>query len=303
MVAGEPLPSPYNNTTEDFSDTVIIASGSEVAAAAIVRRDQMPGSKLVQLLHPRVSLDRFDVTVTPRHDFRAGDAIPPRVVTTSGSLHDITPEALAAHLKTSPSPDITGLPRPLISVLLGGPRGAWYWQRARGWHDDDAMQLSRGLLNLAGLDGSVVVTKSRRTPEGFERRLQRELQARLGTHRVLFDDGSLRSRYLAILAASDALVVTRDSVNMISEAVACGAAVFVTGNAHSSRLDRFVKGLFAASRVRPLEDDDGRLIEGIGSVPVRLRGETAEDSDGSGGREREVDRVAKAVLSLLAGQG
>jgi uncharacterized protein len=296
IVAGEELPSPFNDPASDFSDTIIIAAGSATAAAAIVRRQQMPNSKLIKFLHPRGELKLFDVVVTPSHDFEPNASLPDNVVTTKGSLHDIALDKLASHQSSSPSEDILALPRPRVTALLGGPR-AHLLHRSRGWSNSDAAQLSRMLAGLAGAQGSVLLTISRRTPPAFGRRLQLELHTLMGMKRVLFDDGALRSRYLYLLATSDALVVTRDSVNMISEAMASNAQLFVAGYSGSTRLERFISNLVAENQLTLLEMD-GKTSTAK-TVPMAAEAACLRRETEAPPVELEVDRVARIVLGHL----
>jgi uncharacterized protein len=296
LVAGEELPSPFNDPSSDFSDTIIIAAGSATAAAAVVRRQQMPNSRLIKFLHPRGELKLFDVVVTPSHDFEPNSPLPDNVVTTTGSLHDIALHKLASHQTSSPSEDILALPRPRVTALLGGPR-AHLLHRSRGWSDSDAVQLSRMLAGLAGPQGSVLVTISRRTPSAFARRLQLELHTLMGMQRVLFDDGALRSRYLYLLATSDALVVTPDSINMISEALASNAQLFVAGYSGSTRLDRFVSNLVAENQLTVLAMSGKTSTAKI--APTAAEAACLRRSTEAPPLELEVDRVARTVLGRL----
>ncbi len=59
--------------------------------------------------------------------------------------------------------------------------------------------------------------------------------------------------YLAILAMSDNLVVTSDSVSMISEALATTAPVFVFHLAGSPRHLSFIENLVVRKLVTPLD--------------------------------------------------
>jgi uncharacterized protein len=283
LVAGSALPPPYN-AEGNFSNTLILAAGSAASAPALVARDRLLGSRLIQVLHPRRAVDQFEVVVTPAHDFAPGADVPDNVVTTAGSLHDISRERLAAHASEHPCEDVLALPSPRITVLLGGPRGLR--SRLYTWSDAGASHMASQAASHAGAAGSVVVTVSRRTPAAFALRLQRQLVSRLGTARVLYDDGTRRARYLYLLATSDALVVTADSVNMLSEAAASPARLLVAGSSGSRRLDRFCKHLVDSGRAEVL----GRAADG-----TRRRGVGPAGGDSV----VEVDQVAAAVWRRL----
>ncbi|MGC8476965.1 MAG: ELM1/GtrOC1 family putative glycosyltransferase [Acetobacteraceae bacterium] len=64
-------------------------------------------------------------------------------------------------------------------------------------------------------------------------------------------DGSGENPYFGMLALADAIVVTEDSVSMVSEAVATAAPVLLAGLPGASRrIGAFSAGLLAEGRVR-----------------------------------------------------
>lgn len=294
LVAGNPVPAPFDAATGDFSRTLIVAAGSAASAPALLAHGRMRGSKMIQLLHPRRSLELFDVVVAPEHDFSSGAAVPENVVTTYGSLHDINRSRLKAHAEKNPCEDILALASPRVGVALGGPRGSLGW--SDGWDDTAAMQMAADVAELAGADGSVVITVSRRTPQRFTVRFQRELVRRFGSSRVLFDDGTLRSRYLFILATSHKLVVTADSVNMLSEAVASGQPVFIAGKSRSSRVAQFCRSLVGSGLAKEL----GRPCSALRAAGgLEAAAPTVPKANGLADGLTQVDRVAGSVWQLL----
>jgi mitochondrial fission protein ELM1 len=108
----------------------------------------------------------------------------------------------------------------------------------------------------------------------------------------------LRNRYLFMLATSDALVITRDSANMISEALPTNAPIFITGVSGSARLDRFVNNLAEQNRITFLTNASG-MVEPARCVPTALEALSLEQTSRVSAVEREVDRVARQVLDRL----
>jgi hypothetical protein len=65
-------------------------------------------------------------------------------------------------------------------------------------------------------------------------------------------DGAGENPYFGLLALADAIVVTEDSVSMVSEAVATAAPVLLAPlPGRSRRIAAFMAGLATAGRVRP----------------------------------------------------
>src|SRR5579884_131545 len=111
------------------------------------------------------------------------------------------------------------LPRPRTALLIGGPRRGLGLDEA--WFDD---LLGRVAARVAGEHGSLMIACSRRTPARWRARLTGLL--RDGCTHLWCGPGDGVNPYAGYLAAADRLVVTPDSVNMLSEACATGKPVF-----------------------------------------------------------------------------
>jgi hypothetical protein len=218
---------------------LVIASGRQtVAVAAAIRRRSRGASFVVQLQDPGVPLARFDLVVAPEHDGLSG----PNVIATKGSLHGVTDRSLAAAAARF-APRLSHLPRPLVAVLVGGPNRAYRL-------DGAAMAALAAMLQgaVAASGAGLVVTASRRTGADARAALGAGL-AGLGAE---IWDGTGDNPYLGYLALADAIVVTSDSVNMVSEACATGKPVHVfmlPGG--SAKFRRFHDSFRAAGFTRP----------------------------------------------------
>jgi mitochondrial fission protein ELM1 len=148
----------------------------------------------------------------PEHDRWRG----PQVFLTTGALNRVTPERLMAARRLFP--ELEALPRPILAVLIGGSNRAYRLTMARLSELVDGV--AAAVLHAGG---SAVVTPSRRTgAEGLA--LVRE---RLAGVPAAIWDGTGLNPYFAYLAVADAVLVTSDSVSMISEAAATGKPVHV----------------------------------------------------------------------------
>ena len=95
---------------------LLIACGRQTAALSVAIRRASGGCTFtVQLLDSRISPDRFDLVVAPRHDRLGGT----NVISTIGALNRVTPERLAAESRRV-APAVDHLPRPRVAVLVGG---------------------------------------------------------------------------------------------------------------------------------------------------------------------------------------
>jgi mitochondrial fission protein ELM1 len=180
---------------------------------------------VVQILDPRIDPKHFDLVVAPRHDALEGA----NVIQSLGALNPVDDGWLAEGLAHFPM--LAQLPQPRTAVLIGGPRRGLDMDEA--WFESFLAHVNA----IAARDGgSLMVSTSRRTPAAW-RRLSRE---RLHADCVHFwngpEDGD--NPYHGYLAAADRIVVTPDSVNMLSEACATGKPVF-------SLLPQVERGRFA----------------------------------------------------------
>ena len=199
-----------------WPDLAIATGRQSVAAALFIRTNARKDGKrtiIVQLQNPGIAMAHFDLVVAPRHDGLKGD----NVIATRGALHRVTMEAISLGASRL-TPYLSSLPRPYIGVLLGGSNAAYQFD------SNVAASLGRQLKSSAeALGGSLLVTPSRRTGEANEK----AIKDAIGTVPNFFWEGDGSNPYFGILGLADFLVVTCDSVNMVSEALASGKPVYV----------------------------------------------------------------------------
>lgn len=229
---------------------LLIASGRQSIAAALHVREmgKRDGHRVVTVFvqNPGIAPSHFDLVIAPEHDRVVGE----NVLSTRGALHRITRERLeqgAAKLL----PRIAHLPRPYIGVLIGGANASYSFGR------DEMRKLADALIRAARENGgSLLVTASRRTGEENMAVLRSALA---GTSCFLWD-GEGDNPYFGLLGLADHIVVTNDSVSMVSEAVATGKPVHVfalpgkAGRSRKSRkFARFHADMAQAGWTRPFE--------------------------------------------------
>ncbi|MGO4552415.1 mitochondrial fission ELM1 family protein [Lysobacter sp. 2RAF19] len=224
-----------------------IAIGCGRQAALATRRLRERGARTVQILDPRLPPALWDLVVAPEHDALTGD----NVVTLVGSLHPVDDLWLAQ--ARSDYSILSPLASPRTALLLGGPSDhATY----------DTAALSRDLQRLAARlraeGGSLLATTSRRTPPDWAAALRAQCGDIPGLRWFApsttgGDDSD--NPYPGLLAWADRIVCTGDSVNMLSEACATRAPVFVLGGETvRGRLQAFHSALDRLGRVRPFDD-------------------------------------------------
>jgi mitochondrial fission protein ELM1 len=232
--SNEPLEPPWPR--------LIISIGRRSVPMALAIK-RLSGAYALHIQNPKVPASLFDLIAAPAHDNFEG----PNVITTFGAVHGVTLERLAEAGKQF-APRIADLPHPHIAVLLGGESQAF------SFPPETATGLGAKLANLAHeTGGSLLITPSRRTRADSLATLSRAIAD--VPHFVW--DGAGDNPYFAFLSLADAIVVTEDSVNMVTEAAGTGRPVYIQSlPGRSTRLSRFHTLMRERGATRPFE---GRL--------------------------------------------
>ncbi|XWS28541.1 hypothetical protein CRYUN_Cryun25bG0078800 [Craigia yunnanensis] len=249
-------------TYEKDGPLLVVASGRDtISIASSIRRLASENVFVIQIQHPRSQLNRFDLVITPRHDFypltpQAQGQVPrflhrwitPReppdrlVVLTLGALHQIDSATLRS-AAAAWHDEFAPLPKPLLVVNIG-----WPTSHCR-YGADLAKQLTASLLSSLTSCGTVRISFSSRTPEKISKVIVKELA---DNPKVYIWDGQEPNPHMGHLAWADAFVITADSVSLISEACSTGKPVYVMGAERCKRkLSDFHESLRERGVVRP----------------------------------------------------
>ena len=220
---------------------LLISCGRRAVPYALWAKRRSGGSTtIVHIQNPQTRISAFDLVVPPRHDHLAG----PNVIETQASLHRITPQRLAVEAAAFRA-KLAHLPRPLVAVLIGGSNSCYRLT-------PDIITTLAGQLRALCLEQGVglAVTPSRRT--GAEN--IKTLSAALAGLPAVVWDFQGDNPYFGFLGLADSIVVTCDSVNMVTEACATGKPVHVVHMPGGNRkFNEFHAGMVAAGFTRPFQ--------------------------------------------------
>jgi len=199
--------------TAPWPDLLISSGRRSVPYSIHIGRQAGRSCFRVHIQNPQCALRHFDLIAAPLHDNLSGE----NVVGTLGALHRVTSKRLA--LEAEKFRDLlTDLPRPLVSVLIGGN------SRTYQLTAEIMTKLCDRLGNWASEQGAgLAITPSRRTgAENIEMLKQRFT----GSNSFVWDfEGE--NPYFGFLGLADYIVVTSDSVSMMSEAMSTGKPIYV----------------------------------------------------------------------------
>ncbi len=218
-----------------------LAIGCGRQAALATRLLHERGGKVVQILDPRIDTRYWNLVVAPEHDLLSGD----NVITLLGSLNPVDETWLARAREAFAV--FAELPQPRTAVLLGG-------SSSHARFDRSAFEVLASKLEvaLAREGGSVLITTSRRTPADLIAALRHRYVETPGV--VWCGEADGVNPYQGLLAWADRIVCSPDSVNMVSEACATDAPVFVFDPTRvSGRPRKFLDSLLAHGRIRAMD--------------------------------------------------
>jgi mitochondrial fission protein ELM1 len=223
---------------------LVIGCGRSAALLTRLLRPLTDGHcHTVQILDPRVDPSHWDTVIAPMHDGLTGA----NVLNPLGSLNPVDDHWLQDAREAFPT--LRELPGPRTGVLIGGPRTGIRIDA------DYAQQLANHLLARHRSEGgSLLLLTSRRTPTSVADVLRNALRGIPGL--IWTGPNDRENPYPGVLGWAGRLVVTPDSVNMLSEACAVGCAVHTLVTAAlPPKLARFHRTLREAGLLRDLDEE------------------------------------------------
>jgi mitochondrial fission protein ELM1 len=227
-----------------WPDLLITGGRSGAAVSLFVKKASGGKTITVHIQNPHIPPGRFDLLVAGEHD---GLAEGSHVAVIKGALNRISNAKMQAAMERFPG--LAALPRPRLAVLLGGANRCFSFGAA------EAATLAAQLKALKDGGSGLMITSSRRTGEENTHILRQALAGQ----NAFFWDGQGENPYFAMLGYADHILVTSDSISMVSEAATTGKPVHVVQLPGGDRkFNQFHQAMREAGMTRPF---DGRLDE------------------------------------------
>jgi mitochondrial fission protein ELM1 len=202
--------------TPPWPDLVILAFRANENIARWIRRQSGGRTRYVVVGRPWSPLSEFDLIITtPQLHLPER----PNILHNVLPLHRVTAWRLSEAAAVW-APRFGDLPRPWIAVLVGGSSGPYVFDRRAA----ERLVCAAGGIARA-LGGSLLVTTSARTSAAAADAVQAAIPAEAYAFRWSKD--ATDNPYFGMLALADAIIVTGESISMITEACATGKPVLM----------------------------------------------------------------------------
>ena len=244
--ASDPLSAPWPD--------VVIGIGYRSAPVSRWIGQQAGRIINIRLGRPRTELKPYDLVITtPQYGLPPAPNVRELPLPLVKADEDATARAVARW-----RPAFERLPAPRVAVLLGGPTQHMAFDHAV------ARTLARDLQAFAARTGvSLLITSSPRSPAGLKAILEPALSA---PHFVFEFQAGADNPYLALLALSDAAIVTSDSASMIADVAAFARPLLVYELPWLGRSKK--PGLIAGIKRHVRERREQRGMAGLPADPL-----------------------------------
>ncbi|MBF0245926.1 MAG: mitochondrial fission ELM1 family protein [Planctomycetes bacterium] len=219
MILPSCVAPPSLNELMNLNPDLILSCGASTSAMNLMLKKHSH-ARSIALLNPGALIRKaFDLVIVPRHDLDPYANIQPNLLITDLTPNLITPESVA-RWRNAPGIEPKSL---TLGLLMGGHN------RTHRLTAQNATAITEGVLSLCSrLPAKLLVTTSRRTPPRVEMILEQAFRSQ--TFCKIFVSGKIGSGSDAverILGISDLVLVSGDSISMVSEAVSSGRPVVV----------------------------------------------------------------------------
>jgi len=229
------------NENENFD--LIISCGRKSIIPSILIKKKNPKIFTIHVQNPKVSFKNFDAIIAPEHDGLEGD----NIYSSKGAVHYITESEIN---KAKPYLYNKIKSEKVVSLILGGPNKYYKFEK------DQLIKIFNLIKSEFVSKGyKIIVIPSMRTPIESIKLSAKEM----GSYGYVVNKVD-KQAYLSAYGLADYVVVTCDSISMISEAATSGKPIFVAHMKEKKNNYRF-KRFFKLFKTMGIIRDLGEKIE------------------------------------------
>ena len=189
---------------------LVISCGRKSVVPSILLKKRNNSIITIHIQDPKVDFNNFDTIIAPEHDGINGD----NIITSKGAIHYITKE----EIEKSKNYLIDKVKnQKVVALILGGPNKYYSFENEEVSKIFDQLKIS-----FISKGYKAIIIPSMRTPKRAIELAKEKLTNE--AHIITEVD---KQAYLSSLAIANNIVVTCDSISMISEAAVSGKPIFV----------------------------------------------------------------------------
>ena len=201
----------FNSFDEKDFDIIISCGRKSVIPSICLKKNSKKKVYNIHIQDPKVSLKNFDIIITPEHDGLNGE----NVILSKGSIHYLTNEELVKNREY-----LSGRlnkEKEYLALILGGPNKYY------DYNDNNLTKVFDKVKSLLEKNNlQAIIIPSKRTPK----KIINLSNNYFGKDHLVINDIDKKA-YLSGLSLAKYIVVTCDSISMISEAALTGKPIYI----------------------------------------------------------------------------
>lgn len=203
-----------SNLSKKPAPYFILSAGRRSALAALKLKKIYPDAKIIQIMRPNLPAKCFDFIITPKHDNYTNSTI--ETTLTPNFINQDTLKKASGEWQK----EFSDIKEPILAVIIGGDT------KHNKVPDDTIIKLCNDLLKLKSKSGChICITTSRRTSNSNIKYIKNILDGEASLY--LWGLNSKRNPYLAMLSYSHSIMVSADSISMVSDGLATGKPIYI----------------------------------------------------------------------------
>ena len=198
----------FKKIDHDDFDVIISCGRKSVIPSIHLKKTSNKKVFNIHIQDPKVQINNFNFIVVPEHDRLEGE----NVIKSKGAIHYITDEEIQGAKALAISKNV-------LTVILGGPNKYYSFsleELKRLFHKIELLFLNKV--------EEIKIISSRRTPESIVSFLRDRYK---DNPKVIVDSSLSRKNYIEALAQAKKIIVTSDSISMLSEAATTGVPIYL----------------------------------------------------------------------------